>query len=209
MGLGRLEVAHTRTLAWLLDPKREHGFRDTLLQALCRHVRNSDEVLRLGVKNVHVERFHRNIDEDGAGRTDIWIEGSWTEPNSKPWLIVIEAKIDSPLGSRQLERYDKEIDTWREDHNVRRKDVHRILLTTHHTLPDGTGKDWIPLSFVELARLFVTTSQSLRHEAGYEFFRLYLAGVLKNILDLPIGRDKVQKDPYRLLEFLRKSNTTT
>src|SRR5262245_56355407 len=26
MDYGRLETAHTRTLAWLLDPQREHGF---------------------------------------------------------------------------------------------------------------------------------------------------------------------------------------
>ena len=26
MDFGRLETAHTRTLAWLLDPKGEHGF---------------------------------------------------------------------------------------------------------------------------------------------------------------------------------------
>src|SRR5262245_8400373 len=31
--LGRLETAHTRTLAWLFDPQGEHGFGKTLLAA--------------------------------------------------------------------------------------------------------------------------------------------------------------------------------
>src|SRR5437867_2303238 len=38
MEMGRLEVAHTRTLAWMLDPNCQHGFGDALLRALLPHV---------------------------------------------------------------------------------------------------------------------------------------------------------------------------
>jgi hypothetical protein len=39
LDFGRLETAHTRTLAWLLDPGREHGFGAHLLRSLLAHVR--------------------------------------------------------------------------------------------------------------------------------------------------------------------------
>src|SRR5437016_4569566 len=38
MDYGRLETAHTRTLAWLLDPEREHGFGQILIAALLRRL---------------------------------------------------------------------------------------------------------------------------------------------------------------------------
>jgi hypothetical protein len=208
MGMGRLEVAHTRTLAWMLNPNnKEHGFGDALLQSFWRHIRKCGDVPRAGVKNVHVERFHRNMGED-AGRTDIWIEGFWSEPNSAPWLIVIEGKIDSAVDTRQLDRYSKEIDAWRHGHKVSRKDIHKVLLATKDALPEEAGNDWITLSFDELARFFLKTAQSLRYKAGYEFLRLYLAGVLHDILGLPISRADVGRNPYKLLEFLRGIDST-
>src|SRR3989442_10285006 len=50
MDYGRLETAHTRALAWMLD-NQEHGFGNQLLEALLRHLLK-DRQIRL----THVEQ---------------------------------------------------------------------------------------------------------------------------------------------------------
>jgi hypothetical protein len=87
MDYGRLEVAHTRTLAWLLDPSKEHGFGRVLLDSFL-HSLHIDG--KLTETKVTAERLFKSSSNTDVGRTDIWIEGRIRHAQ---WRIVIEAKI--------------------------------------------------------------------------------------------------------------------
>jgi hypothetical protein len=205
MEVGRLEVAHTRTLAWILNPKKvsEHGFGDALLRAFLKYICECDSVSSFDVCKVNVERGYRNSLAEDAGRTDIWIEGG--SINSTPWLVVIEAKIDASEGDQQLDRYNEEIKKWRATH--RNAEIHRVFLT-----PDGrasiSGQRWTPASFPRLAHVLWDAISSDEMQPGYHFIRHYLAGVLKDVLGLPIGLANVRQSPYKVLEFLRETRAS-
>src|SRR5437016_5859383 len=98
-GYGRLETAHTRTLAWLLDPKGEHGFGTTLLAALFRHLCGGgcSDIVGVEVKSEY---------PIVQGRLDVLVTGAWKDETRKPWALVIEAKVDAQEGDNQLKRYD-------------------------------------------------------------------------------------------------------
>lgn len=205
MDLGRLEVAHTRTLAWLLNPnEKEHGFGDALLKAMLTRVCNCDQPLSFDMCTVAAERIYRNLVTGDAGRTDIWIEGQ--PKNSKPWLVVIEAKIDASEGSQQLDRYNLEIKKWRAEHRDGEV-LRQVFLTTDGR--EATGcEGWTPASFSRLAIAFWEAVGSPPPKPGHQFLRLYLAGVLRDILDLPIGNSDGKQHPYKLLQSLHQNNTS-
>ena len=54
MDYGRLETAHTRSLAWMLD-KREHGFGSRLLEALLRYLLKGRRIGHIYVDDVKSE----------------------------------------------------------------------------------------------------------------------------------------------------------
>jgi hypothetical protein len=204
MEVGRLEVAHTRTLAWLLNPKNtEHGFGELLLKALLKHICKCNDLLSFDVCEVHAERAYRDFITEEAGRTDVWVEGHPT--SSRPWLVVIEAKIDASEGDQQLDRYNREIRKWRARH--RDGEIHRVFLTPNGREPKSVGK-WTLASFSQLVRVFWGAACSRTADPGFHFLRYYLAGVLKDVVRLPIGLANVQRNPYRLLEFLRGAYTS-
>jgi PD-(D/E)XK nuclease superfamily len=191
MGLGRLEVAHTRTLCWLLNPKAEHGFKNELLKAFLSKVDGHPAMPR-SISCVDAERFYRNSDENDCGRTDIWIEGKWN--GRKQWLTVIEAKVDASEGERQLDRYDKQIKPRRDSG----WEIQKIFLTPKGIQPQGENDHWKTLSFGNLARAFLTRVSELRDKPGYDVFRLYVAGIFRDILGL-------RQNPYSLLAFLKNA----
>ena len=110
MDYGRLETAHTRTLAWLLDPGNdndaEHGFGHTLIKALLKRVAERDDL-----EGVHVDRVksEHSFDDSGRkGRLDILAEGEWqSKEEHVQWVLAIEAKVDAWEGEGQLLKYDK------------------------------------------------------------------------------------------------------
>jgi hypothetical protein len=202
MHYGRLEVAHTRTLAWLLNPKGEHEFGDALLKALVRFSQGPQALKPFRVEKVSAEWYYWNSQDEDAGRTDIWIEGFWEDTAyGKPWLLVVEAKIDSSEADHQLDRYDKEIEANYSDY-----EVHRVFLTPEGRKPEGGLAEWKKLSFSQLVVGLWSNAGSLAAKPGYHFLQYYLAGVLKDVLHLPIGRYNGKQNQYKLREFL-KSNS--
>lgn len=209
MDYGRFEVAHTRTLAWLLNPKEPHGFGNALLVSLLRHLLGWHQLPRFEVLKVNAERFYRNSVEEDAGRNDIWVEGYWRQLRiAKPWLVVIEAKIDMSEDDEQLERYDRAIHIWQTEHDESTCDIHRVFLTPEGTQPKCGGGRWIALSFSTLARVFCRAATSLTTKPGHDFLRCYLAGIMKDVLDLPIGHSDGHQNRYKLLGFVKGLNAT-
>lgn len=199
MDAGRLEVAHTRTLAWLLDPRKdaEHGFGNRLMAALLGRLAERDHFDRFYVEEVVAERA---VDGDaGHGRLDVLAKGEWEcAGESVRWLLVIEAKVDSWEGDGQLDRYDE----WLDAHTADRQ-TYRVFLTPGGDPPDGGCDEWEALSFLALVRCFRSVYGGLRPARGFHFLRFYLAGVLQDICGFPRSIAADAADPYAVAAYLQ------
>jgi hypothetical protein len=105
MDYGRLETAHTRALAWLLDPKGEHSFGAILLAALLRRL--SDHDYSDGLRVERVESEYPIDGSEAKGRLDVLAEGTWEDKERGGWVLVIEAKVDAWEGEDQLQKYER------------------------------------------------------------------------------------------------------
>ncbi|MBI1916473.1 MAG: PD-(D/E)XK nuclease family protein [Planctomycetes bacterium] len=196
MDYGRLEVAHTRTLAWLLNPLGEHQFDDKLLGALLRHLSGGNRFDRLS--GVEVRREYPIDAASEKGRLDVLAEGKWEDRGkSDAWVLVIEAKIDAWEGEDQLSKYDEWLRSY-----ARNRTLFRVFLT-----PDGrtaeTGDDrWAPLSFLQLVQIFRKVYAELSNAPGFHFLRFYLAGVLQDVCGWPAQVTEDTADPYAVVSYL-------
>lgn len=198
LDLGLHETAHTRALAWLLDPGKEHGFENVLLGALLRKVFDK---AALHLSDVTVTSEFRS--GESRDRIDLHLQGSWTDiyQNGAPerWKIILEAKIRAEEGEAQLARYEKQA------HKI---DQHKLVFLTTDGRPAETGSDegktkWELLSFKELMGLFQNCLPELEGKPGFEFLRLYMAGVLKDIYQLPCGENIGERsDIYGISGYL-------
>jgi hypothetical protein len=194
LDLGLHETAHTRALAWLLDPGKEHGFENVLLGALLRKVFDK---AALHLSDVSVTSEFRS--GESRDRIDIHIQGSWTDThqNGAPgrWTMILEAKIRAEEGETQLARYEKQ---------AHMTDRHKLVFLTTDGRSAETGSGgWISLSFKELMALFQTCLPELEGKPGFEFLRLYMAGVLKDIYQLPCGENiGGRSDIYGISNYL-------
>jgi hypothetical protein len=198
MDFGRLETAHTRALAWLLDPRNEHEFGSKLLEALL--VRVGGRPLPTEVHRVEPEYpFDLPGAVDATGRIDVLVEGDWVGRNGRrsPWRLVVEAKIDASEGEEQLSRYDDWLASLADN-----REVIRVFLTPEGRLPESALEEWVPLKFQELAEIFRAASDELRNRAGFQFLRMYLAGVLRDVCRLAFPIRSQSDDPYSLLDYL-------
>lgn len=133
LNLGEKETAHTGTIAWLLNPKKNHGFGDRLFKAFFEKFVLSTEEKRQAYENVFKNNCEVNssaeygfnlkdkITKDSLksenGRIDIYLELKSTDEQgySKIWLAVIEAKVEHTETDEQLKKYDFFIDYRREE----------------------------------------------------------------------------------------------
>lgn len=196
MERGRLETAHTAVLAWLLDPRREHGFGPALLAELLTRLAGPTDPSSIIVEKCEPEFAIAD------GRLDVLLQGTARridDESSWSWLLMIEAKIDANEGVQQLKRYDK----WAQKYSHGR-DILRLFLTPDGRPAETADDDWTPISFLDLACLFRKHCPDLGHKPGYHFLRYYIAGVLKDIYhwNLPIGDPEFLDDPYNFLEYL-------
>ena len=196
---GRLETAHTQVLAWLLDPKKEHGFGDGLLRSLLSVLVGGaglDPSVLIRVEATHAEFPFEE------GRLDVLALGEFSRPDGSAgrWLLLIEAKIDANEGEHQLKKYDK----WVGRHSHGRE-VFRVFLTPEGRAPETAEELWTSLSFLQLACIFRAKYKDLGNRPGYHFLRHYLTGVLKDICqwDIPVREPETCEDPYNFVEYLR------
>jgi hypothetical protein len=196
MGYGRLETAHTRALAWLLDPKGEHGFGKTLLVALLRLFSGCDCSNGLQVERVVSEL---PIDGSGAkGRLDVLAEGTWEDGERGGWVLVIEAKVDAWEGEDQLLKYEEWLRT-----DSAGREVFRVFLTPDGREPETGAEEWESLSFLELVQTFGAVYSGLRDAPGFHFLRFYLAGVLQDVCHWPRNIAEDTADPYAVASYLK------
>jgi hypothetical protein len=195
MDYGRLETAHTRVLAWLLDPNGEHGFKETIITALLRHLAPSRSFEELRVGSVKSEYPIKGL--GGKGRLDILAEGTSGEGGRGGWVLVVEAKVDSGEGESQLDKYEK----WLQSH-AKGRDLFCVFLTPHGRESETGGDEWEPLSFLELVRVFRSVYRKLSRAQGFHFLRFYLAGVLQDVCNFPRNVSADAADPYAIASYL-------
>lgn len=176
---GRLETAHTRTLAWLLNPGEAHGFGHRLVFPFLKRVFGNEAGRDPRDIEVESERPVSDLRGVNLGRLDILLRGTWTSLAGTPekWVVLVEAKIDAEEGELQCERYERAIESsLAADHNA------LVFLTPVGIEPttEKIGK-WQKMSFLDLACLFRNQLPSLTGAVGYDFLRLYLAGVFRDL----------------------------
>jgi hypothetical protein len=198
MDYGRLETAHTRALAWLLDNRREHEFGSRLLEALVNHILGR-RVHLTNVKKVESEYpISQGSSATGSGRIDIFAEGDWEEFGKEFfWRLAIEAKIDAEEGEEQLSQYDD----WLEQ-NSQPVELIRVFLTPDGREPRTGSAKWQALSFVDLAGIFRHV-RGLQDKSGYHFLRYYLTGVLQDICGFKVSIGSDCENPYDAVDYLR------
>lgn len=200
LDLGLRETAHTRALAWLLDPRAEHGFGDALLQAFLQdafRLSGSPELTDVRVSS----ELPSGKSQD---RLDIFLEGRWTLPErqAEDWMVIVEAKIQAVEGEDQCARYESQFRK-----RMAGSDRTSLVFLT----PEGRKaksstnrgtSGWKTLSFIRLMALFRQRLPSLEGLPGVEFLRLYMTGVLEDLYDLYCGRIGECDDVYRICEYL-------
>ena len=131
LGRHRDELAHSRMLAWLLDPCARHGLGTRVLAGVLRHA-SPDATLPLGLERVNV--FTEVV--LGDGRLDIVVD-------APSLYLVIENKVDAHEGEGQCAYYVE---------HVQRADARFMLLS-----PDGRGSrdtpEFTPLRFSQVAQI--------------------------------------------------------
>lgn len=200
MDYGRLETAHTRTLAWLLNPRKEHGFEKRLLGALLRRLVPPGHFDSFDVGRVESEHPVHSTAMDEAGRLDVLAEGRWARSGIQlaPWSLVIEAKIDAGEGEGQLAKYDDWLRAY-----AQKREVLRVLLTPDARGADSAAEAWQKMSWLDLVQIFRGVYDNLREAPGYHFLRYYLAGVLRDVCGWRLAVTESCADPYALRDYLK------
>ncbi len=196
MDYGRLETAHTRALAWLLNPQGEHGFGNKLLHALLQRLSGD-----FGSAGFLVSKVDSKVmigSSNALGRLDVLVEGTWHDEKRKGWMLAIEAKVDAQEGDGQLEKYDRWIDS-----HAAGREILRVFLTIDGRAPDSGGEEWELLSFLELVRIFRSAYNELVNEPGFHYLRFYLAGVLQDVCGWPRTNWLESADQYAIASYLK------
>jgi len=101
-GLNRDEVRNSSILAWILNPRGNHGLGSfaltAILQSLNKSLNTHVATFPIEVERDCVVRTEYNPDGDISNRVDIQIEG-------KSFYLIIEVKIDAVEGENQIQRY--------------------------------------------------------------------------------------------------------
>jgi DNA polymerase III epsilon subunit-like protein len=111
LGWSAKERAHTRFLAWLLDPRetapdRAHGLTHAPLTALLGMCFDrADPAAPQGVHELRVWREERLGDGLAATARAPDVRCEWSDGEGTPWVLVLEDKLDAAEGDEQLADY--------------------------------------------------------------------------------------------------------
>ena len=150
MGIAKNETTHSRILAWLLNPKGDHGLGDGFLREFIHETvdaaqlptpRSDDlvDVINASWDHAQIKReWEHKIDEQ-AGRLDILVLNGQAK-----FVCAIENKIRSGEHSGQLTRYRRALEA--EYPNFLR---HHVFLSPTGSQPEREEErtHWVPVSY--------------------------------------------------------------
>lgn len=195
--LGRLEMAHTRMLGWLMDPCQNHGFKDVLLRSFLRELFESPQLPELLDTRIDCE----SVSSESRDRLDICMRGKWRLANGKTesWLVIVEAKIDAGEGEDQCARYEKQC----HERIVSSDRYALVFLTPRGAKPEtASAFPWKRCTFIRLMALFRTQLPILIAKPGFNVLRHYMTDVLKDIYQLNCGKITGRDDLFRISDYL-------
>lgn len=163
-GSVRHELRHSDFLAYLLDPRMNHGLGDVLLVRLLQEVIRSATITGSKVTALDLELW----DLGGS-----WAMREWrgidilivSESKAHKLVVVIENKIDSGEHSNQLERYHEIIERHYKDYSII-----PIFLTPNGD--DPSDNRYLPLSYTTVCQLIERVAESRRSTLGAEVYTL-------------------------------------
>ncbi len=133
------EIRHSNFLAWLLNPKENHGLGELFLKRFLREVLVSNKV---NISLIEIEEMNLDIAEIKREflNIDILVE-------IENLVIIIENKIRSKEHSNQLNRYFEEVT----NHYGREPVIAFVYLTVSGEAPSNDS--YIPLSYEKIERI--------------------------------------------------------
>ncbi len=165
---GCKETAYTRALAYLLDHNETHGFGKDIFVTFCKKI-------RFQAKSAEYDINAELWNQDKNNRYDIRISGKRTRGTANPdFLIAIEAKINAGFGKDQLKRYDKDLKN-------KTDNLMKICLTKEEIDEDDLPKEWISLTWKDIATLLWEAIKGQKDKAGYEYVRYYISSIYQDI----------------------------
>jgi hypothetical protein len=185
---GRLEIAITRSLAWMMNSGEPHGFGCMMAElfwelAGAREGRSVKSVIAIP------EFLTAKSQKTGASqRIDIWAQGKWSDESH--WTLFIEAKVDAVESADQLLGYEEEIPN--------EGDWLGVYLTPDGVSPKtGNAEKWKPVSFAQLSDELISCYLNIRKNGkgqtifGLDFLRLFTAGLIRDVLGrtIPVTQD--------------------
>lgn len=185
MGFRKDELAHTKAMAWLLDPTQGHGFGSALLGALARAIVCDDPgtklmATRIFDTNMQLVRVESERQLTRNCRADVFLEGH-SSPGLR-WAVVVEAKIKASEGKNQLSKLLAAI-------------PHSTKLGVFLSPSGDAGKsgdrelDWARLSYQSWARELIRLLPELKDKPGVAFLRMYITGVLEDVCGMRLAGD--------------------
>lgn len=182
MGFERLESALTRTLAWLLDPRKPHGLDASFLGALLKLLSTKSDGA-ISIEQVSGPVINSEWQVNKACRVDIAISDQ-----TRDWVLLIEAKIDAH------ERVDQLQDYYEAAKAAGFPQVHGIYLTTEQSkkTTDADGH-WQHMLYDELAgellKLLDADTDTDSKNRIHPLVGYFVAGLLRDICGWHTNRD--------------------
>jgi len=144
-GMGSQETKHSNTIAWFLDPSKNHKlnslFFKEFIKQLFKGKKIPDYISAIDDIKIKTEEDVPEAGNRGKGRIDILIISE-----SKKFVICIENKVWAGLSRDQLDRYYDYIKKEYSEY----KPIFVLLSPTGKEVPDAKSKnpkEWISVSY--------------------------------------------------------------
>lgn len=180
VGADGYEIRHSNFLAWLLDPKGNHGLKDQFLRSLLAELKFSDKPFN--DKNFGAIQIFRERDN-----LDILILDE-----KKSLLICIENKIGSPEGYQQLLQYRKHIETNYNQFQHRKY----VYLTIAGNSMSSDDQNWHKLNYGQVA----TAIQKMAIDATNDLVSIIVKMYVEIINELLVDSIGGNSAAYELYE---------
>ncbi len=195
------EIRHSNIIAWLLNPKENHGLGDEFLKKFIGEIvlNNEDREYKASLLKVYLSNFfdmkiyreYKNIDILGV-----------SEENKI--VLLIENKVKSKESKGQLKRYSEFIENKFKDY-----EIIKVYLTVQGE--EASEESYISVSYnnvLEIIREILKFNKDNLSSNVFEFISYYIE-ILEDIVlgdsDTINLCKKVYKNNRKILEYIRKN----
>jgi hypothetical protein len=193
MRMEGMENRHSNILAWLFDPKENHGLGDRFVRAF----------LAEAMRSVEAADAPSALDMAHADLSDLEVRREWQHidlfllSRRNGWAFLIENKFNAKQGVGQLQRYKEKVRSYysAKAHELK---IVGIFLTLYDERPEDP--DFVPIGYSTIARLLPRILDFEGEALGQEvaaFIRHYI-----DIVKEACGMSDEQKNMERLAQAL-------